>query len=197
MGKNEKKTPMSERILAAAIKLINDEGSIHRVNMRGIAKAAGCAHTNVYNYFESFEDLLWKAFERILDNWMLYTKDRLGNGKKNDTLFAEFILIQIDYALLYSGWYRFIWLEPFPGKAPEYVTGRFQHMQANFAMLISSIVPGKLIKARATKIEQIVHGYLHGELCKLINQRVFSLDQKLHKKRITQNCSELVRALSL
>jgi len=186
---------MSERILAATVKMINEQSGIHGVNMRSVAKTAGCAHTNVYNYFESFDNLLWKAFELILENWVKYTKDRLSVCKP-DKLFAEFIAAQIDFALSNGGWYRFIWLEPFTQTAPETVMIRFHTMQANFASLILSAAGGKFTKARAEKNEEIIHGYLHGELCKLISMRFFSCDSELHKKRIIANCRLLLDRLS-
>lgn len=53
----------------------------------------------------------------------------------------------------------------------------------------------KSSKAQSEKYEEIIHGYIHGELCKLINQRHFLTDTDMHKKRIIANCRLLVKTL--
>lgn len=186
---------MGDRILETAVRMINDEGGIHKVNMRSIAKAAGCAHTNVYNYFESFEKLLWTAFERIVGKWVDYTKERLGETGNSKKLFAKFITTQIDFALANSGWYRFIWLEPLTGNPPESVKDSFHSMQSNFASLINSASGGVCSKIQAEKYEEIIHGYLHGELCKFINGRYFITEIEYHKNRILTNCLVLLNSI--
>ena len=50
-----------ELIVETALALINEEGSSSKVNLREIARRLGCAHTNIYNYYPSLDELLGRA----------------------------------------------------------------------------------------------------------------------------------------
>ena len=56
-----------EQVVETTLKLIKDSENIRSVNLRGVAREIGCAHTNLYNYFSSFDELLWCAHIRILE----------------------------------------------------------------------------------------------------------------------------------
>jgi len=60
-----KKSITKEQIIETALDLLKDKSDIRSVNLREIARVLGCAHTNLYNYFPSFNDLLWEAHMEI------------------------------------------------------------------------------------------------------------------------------------
>ena len=63
MSKRRKSSGTSaEQIVDHALALIAEKGTSRDVNLREISRRVGCAHTNIYNYFASLQDLLRAAF---------------------------------------------------------------------------------------------------------------------------------------
>ncbi len=60
-----KKNISKEQIIDTTLELLKDKSDIRTINLREIARVLGCAHTNLYNYFPSFQDLLWEAHMEI------------------------------------------------------------------------------------------------------------------------------------
>ena len=133
--------PTSERLIEITVNLIDENGGLQGVNLRKIAKLAGCAHTNVYNYFQNFEGLLWAALERILKRWLQYTEEQEQGSPdlEPDTFLARAIASQLDFALEHSGWYRFIWLEPLSGSPPPEVMEILRYHVCGFHILLTII----------------------------------------------------------
>ena len=50
-----------EQIIDSALELLRNRRDVQSLNLREIARALGCAHTNLYNYFSSYPQLLWEA----------------------------------------------------------------------------------------------------------------------------------------
>lgn len=57
---------MKAKFIAALLELLDEEHTPRSVNLRQISRRIGCAHTNAYNYFDSFESLLWHSLAEII-----------------------------------------------------------------------------------------------------------------------------------
>jgi len=124
--------PTASRLVENAVALIEESGGSKGVNLRMIAKRVGCAHTNVYNYFDSFEDLLWGAFLAILKRWVEFTRARVGAQVDQPGLLRAFVQTQVAFAVEHPGWYRFVWLEKLPGQPPPPVLELLNVLRTNF-----------------------------------------------------------------
>ena len=70
----------ADRFIDETLELIAEKGGSQEVNLREIARRIGCAHTNAYNYFVSFDELLWAAFRRGLKRYGEYLVHDLCSG---------------------------------------------------------------------------------------------------------------------
>lgn len=188
--------PTAERLIETTVALIDRQGGLQNVNLRKIAQLSGCTHTNVYNYFHNFEELLWTAFERILDTWRAYIAEQCAPDLAPEEAYADFIAHQVDFAMEHPGWYRFIWLDPFFETPPPHIFERFHFLRAAFLDLIMKASASQLTSEHAEQIEEILHSYCHGDLCKLISGRVSAPDWEQHKQRIILRCRELLKLLT-
>ena len=188
--------PTSERLIEITLQLIDENDGLRGVNLRQIARLAGCAHTNVYNYFQNFEGLLWAALERVLKRWVQYTEERKQGSPdlEPETFLANFTASQIDFALEHSGWYRFIWLEPLSGSPPPQVMEVLQNMQADFLEILSTLSGNTLDHEYMDRVATIIHGYLHGEICKVINGRASRREK--YRSNIITNTQTLLKLLT-
>lgn len=185
----------AERILDVTVRLIDEKNGLHQVNLRQIAQVAGCAHTNVYNYFENFEGLLWAAFARILDLWWRYVQDHFHADLPESERLLDFTAAHIDFALEHAGWYRCIWLDPLFGKAPSEIMTRLHSLRNQFIDLMMQASGKPLTVEQANQFEVVLHGYLHGEICKLVTGRISGSHQQAYRTQILSNVQHLFQLL--
>ena len=146
-----------EEILKAAFSLLEEEGDISTLNMRKTAKYAGCAHTNVYNYFSSFEALKWAMLKQSLQSLDEYIFQKKRND--SDDVFT-LISLYIDFAIEHPAVYKLIWVTDLdPASAPE---------DTDFLYLI----PHKLAALLPPDKADILHSYVHGKLLNMIFSRL-------------------------
>jgi AcrR family transcriptional regulator len=195
MLKKTERNEMAEHLVEAALKLIEERGGLHGVNLRQIAKEAGCAHTNVYNYYQDFEALLWDVFDRIGEVWMDYRAQHLQPGLAQDELVRQLFSVQIDFALKHPGWYRCLWSEPLSGKPPKEIVDNRRKQRDAMARLLIEMQPNTLSKEQADNLFVILFNYVHGAISLLINGRVYRSDLQSYKLQTLDNVQMLVRVL--
>src|ERR1035437_9524560 len=101
-----------DSLVECAVALIDEQGGTQGVNMRAVAARAQCAHTNVYNFFENYEALLWAALGMALDRHVRYIMDRIGSSRaKGLNAYKILLHSQVDFARDHTGLYRFISFE--------------------------------------------------------------------------------------
>lgn len=172
-----------------------NHGAAH-INMRAITRAAGCAHTNVYNYFDSYSDLLYAAMLRTMEMLVLFTQKHVGTKARTYEHFSDFINAQIEFAVQHQGLFWFFWLERLPGAVPEEIKNFAQKLKNRFAELVLNCSDGKLTENEAMEISVVLHSYLHGEICKMISTRELEksgFDET--KQRIKANVDRLLKLL--
>lgn len=177
----------NEIILETTLHLINEKEGIKDVTLRDIAKEIGCAHTNLYNYFSSLDDIFWETLAQVLLKMIDYADvdlDTEADPEENLYLVLSNI---IDFAMDHPGWYKLMWLESLGGEPSEEVKKILTKPGKDFTNKLIKANNNRLSEEEANTIGDILHGYLRGELCKWINHRRFINSRKETKIKILSN----------
>jgi len=174
-----------QRLVEATLELIAEGGGSLGVNLRGISRRVGCAHTNVYNYFDSFQSLLWAAFRRAL---RIYG-EHLTRGL--DTTMPAGVYLETVVSNLASfprenpGLYRFIGSDPIePGTLPGDVMDTVVAMKRWFSLVVAAAAGPSVDPTSAGSAADIVLAYIDGETLNLINGRSIP-DEDLGSRVVT------------
>jgi len=183
MSKQKKLDSAGKEAFVNAVLAMLDEGlSLRELNLRKVARRVGCAHTNAYNYFESFEDLLWWSLKGALERMV----DAAGAGE------GDLIGSYIDFAQKHPTWYRLIWLDPLSGFPPDQVAAYLPVPGQVLTQWIAKITGGS--DSGAGDRIRILHGYLHGELAAITAGRVTGKPAEL-KDRVVSGARMLFKML--
>ena len=165
--------PTAERFVDVTLDLIAEQGGSHGVNLREVSRRVGCAHTNAYNYFAGFDDLLWHAFRRTLDRYAEHLAAGLDESLPPLDYLRRFVTNIATFPQEHPGWYRFIGSDPVdldtaPADVFDTVTRMKRWMVDVFAALCGPEVPAH----EAEDLCNITYAYIDGETLNLINGRV-------------------------
>lgn len=185
MSKQKKLDSAGKEAFVNAVLAMLDEGvSLRDLNLRKVARRVGCAHTNAYNYFTSFEDLLWWSLKGVLE----YMTGMVDPDK------GDLMRAYADFALDHPAWYRLIWLDPLSGDPPAGVAEYLPVPASVYTRWLrvrfgSGVDPAELeLKGR------LLHGYLHGELAAITAGRLTGSRADL-SGRVCSGAQELIRLL--
>lgn len=192
---NNKKHVSKEIILETTLSLIEKNEGIKDVTLRDIAKKVGCAHTNLYNYFSSLDEIFWESLGQVILMMMDYSSKGLNNEKDDEGRFFLILSNLIDFSMEHHGWYRFMWFESIGGNPSTEVTKILYKPGDGFSELIKE-GNNNISSEKANLIGDILHSYLHGELCKWINNRNFISRREETKTKILSNLKHLYKLLT-
>lgn len=186
---------MSERIIQVTLDLIEENGGLQGVNLRQIARRAECAHTNIYNYFADFNDLLWEVYFRISSRmWQDYPL-----GLEEDLSLTEIVqrvcIPLIDFAIDHPGWYRCVWIEPLSSSPPARLLDIRREMRDGIALKIRQACPGLSVD-QANEIFAVMFSYTHGALSLLVNGRVNRQPITVYREHMIANAILIVETIS-
>jgi len=185
---------MKEKLITTTLDLIAQQNGLHGVNLRQIATKAGCAHTNIYNYYQNFEDLLWDAILKIGELWIESGADKYRDLKSLEEVVEQFANIQIDLAWENPGWYRCLWQEPLSGNMPARVMEARRSQRDLLTQAFVKVSQNRLDQSRADRLFQIVFTYIHGSISLMINGRVVRTGQPAYKAQVIQNVRFIIEA---
>ena len=177
---------MSKKLVDVTVQLIEEQGGLQGVNLRQIAKRANCAHTNIYNYYQDFEDLLWDVFARIETLWAEAAIPQINAGLPIDELVERVTRIQIEFAVAHPGWYRCLWSEPLSRKPSQAVRDARRQSRDEMVRFILQSYPD-MEPARGNNLFMILFGYVHGSISLLINGRIYRSSLEEYQEKIVQN----------
>lgn len=164
--------PTAERFIDTTLELIAEKGGSQGVNLREVARRMGCAHTNVYNYFDSFDDLLWSAFRRVLDDYGAHWMYGLDEAQTPDNHLILLVTNLVTYPQRNPGLYRFIGSDPISaGEFPADILATVVEMKQQLFAAFRHCAP-EVDHAVVDEACDIVYAYIDGETFNLINQRV-------------------------
>lgn len=195
MKENTHSKTLRNKLIEITCVMIDNSGSSTGINMRSVAREAGCAHTNVYNYFNSFTDLLYAAMLRTMEILIQFTQQQVGHRPNSAEDFPKFIYAQIDFALKHPGLFRFMWLESLSGDIPANIKEIARELKNRFAGLVYISAGGKLTNDEAMEASIILHGYLHGDICKMISGREIDVKMDEEREIIKKNVDRLLKML--
>lgn len=169
-----------QRLIAATIAAIEENKGLRGVSLRGVAKAAGCSHVNVYHYADGLSGLLWLAYAEALRR---FTQTALAELRTRDpgSDFGEATAAGIiRFARRHEGLYRLMWFEDLPSQPPESVWADITHASSTYREEVSRALdaaePGprdgagrRLSPAEAA---DLFFAYLQGEISLLLNGRL-------------------------
>jgi len=149
-----------EIIINKTLELIEIKQSIQKINLRKIAKELNCAHTNLYNYFSSYNDLLWNALAQAIK----LMNEKIFTEKSLEKIIDSFLQFSIDH----KGLYRLIWYEKIDGEVPDEIRNLLLEPQKkSYENLHDEYEDWE----KVSKKIQVSLAYVHGEITILINNR--------------------------
>ncbi len=176
-----------EMFVNKALDMIDEEDGIRGVNLRKIARSIGCAHTNAYNYFDNYEDLLGQALLVATEKLREHVVSRVKEATDEKSFFDLVVRSQLEFANEHPGWYKLIWLEKID---VEFTKEEEDHIKKQGNVLSLLLLRDKnlnITNERKFVIADIIHGYIHGEISKLINNRhIFKTDEEFINKVVVQ-----------
>jgi AcrR family transcriptional regulator len=181
-----------QRLVAATLDLIVRNGGCRGVNLRQIAARARCAHTNAYNYFDSLEELFWAALLQALEFQAVETERKLRSTAGVAEPLRTLLTTNITFAQKNPGLYRLFWFEPLTGKPPASLLQRLDDMRQLWVRLIGARLAALRSTTDPVWAGQIIHGYFHGEVCKLVGRHAFLPQSADDRERIVANTMALV-----
>ena len=106
-----KKSITKEQIIETALELMKNKSDLRRINLREIARTLGCAHTNLYNYFPSYNDLLWETHAALQEVFLEMIKNKLEAASSAELRLSSFFEAVVDIYMSNEGWFRLSWHE--------------------------------------------------------------------------------------
>ena len=164
--------PTADRFIDTTLELIAEKGGSQDVNLREVARRMGCAHTNVYNYFSSFDDLLWAAFRWVLDDYETHLFSGVDDSLSGKELLRHVVTRLVAYPQQHPGWYRFIGSDPISaGDFPPDILDAIVPMKQRLLDMFRRCAPDT-DPAITDEACNIIYAYIDGEIFNLINARV-------------------------
>jgi AcrR family transcriptional regulator len=114
-----KKDITKEQIVETALELMRNKSDLRGLNLREIARTLGCSHTNLYNYFPSYNDLLWEAHVAILKISVEMLTKKLDIADTPELRLVYFFEAFVEMYLDNKGWFRLAWHEYIDGDRPQ------------------------------------------------------------------------------
>lgn len=193
----EKKSKLTkEQIVNTALSLMRYKTELRTVNMREIARSLGCAHTNIYNYFPSYTDLLWETHTAILNLFIDILDEKIcaaDNAElKLNCYFDAFVQIYFDN----KGWFRLVWLEYIGEERPKSNEDAAQRVQLRLNRIITDICSElKAFTVNTELVNRVIHNthcYIVGEVSNYISGRGLIKNEGELKKYIIKEATNIL-----
>ena len=185
----------ADRFVDATLELIAEQGGSIDVNLRAVSRRLGCAHTNAYNYFDSYGELLWAAFRRALRIYGEHLTHDLRADLHPDTYLRRAIDNLASFPQQNPGLYRFVGSDPIDLETiPDDVMETVTHMKRWFTGAVAAAAAPGTSSVAARETADIVLAYIDGETLNLINGRAIA-DEDL-AGRVVANALRLFELLS-
>jgi AcrR family transcriptional regulator len=194
MQKKIDNNEMKEKLIQTTLDLIDQQGGLHGVNLRQIAFRAGCAHTNIYNYYQDFEDLLWDVIMHIGELWMEYSEKNFTDNLTLEEASDLFASVQFDLAEAHPGWYRCLWQESLSGNLPEKVMESRRESRDAITRIFIRVSKNRLDQAHANRLFQIIFTFIHGSISLMINGRIVRTTEKAYRAQVLDNVQFIVNS---
>jgi len=191
-----KKGITKEHVIDVALSLMKDKEDIRSVNLREIARVIGCAHTNLYNYFASFDDLLWEAHIALLGKASDHIEEKLSQIVEEESKLYHFFFQFVDFYLSNKGWFRLAWVEIIGGQRPKDNEAAVELTVNAFVETLADIWRNlykvEIEKEKMKYALHNVHCYIHGEVSIYIAQRSLIPEEEKLKEYVAKEAAKLL-----
>jgi AcrR family transcriptional regulator len=192
-----KKNITKEQIVETALELMRNRSDLHGLNLREIARTLGCAHTNLYNYFPSYNDLLWETHATIQEIFMEMLTKKLNTANTADLRLAYLFETFVDMYMDNKGWFRLVWHEYIEGDRPQRdieTTEATNKMLNRYIADIWKELSGEYPNAETTKrVLHNTHCYIVGEISNYLLGRGLIKNESELKAYITREAACMFR----
>lgn len=199
VGDFMKKGITKEQVIDVALNLMKEKEDIRSVNLRVIARELDCAHTNLYNYFGSFDDLLWEAHITLLQKASDSVKDKMSQTNDEELRLQYFFFEFVDFYLNNIGWFRLAWVEIIGGKRPQInETATVQTVDTFVDSLITIWKNLYGLEPQKEKMKYALHNvhcYIHGEVSIYIARRSLIPEENEFKQYVTKEAVKMLKLL--
>ncbi|MGC6173653.1 TetR/AcrR family transcriptional regulator [Lacrimispora sp. 38-1] len=186
------KSISKDQIIETALDLMKDRSDIRSINLREIARALGCAHTNLYNYFPSFNDLLWEAHIVIQKKIISELYVRLANMQDQSNKLQCFFSTLADQYLEHRGWFRLAWLDYIDDVRPDNDIIATEEAVSSMVEVLKNIWEDSchevVDREKIYWVLHNVHCYIIGEVSNYFNGRRLISDEEELKNHIADTC---------
>ena len=188
-----KKSITKEQVIETSLDLLKNKSDIRSVNLREIARVLGCAHTNLYNYFPSFNDLLWEAHMEIQKQFIEKIALELARVQDDKHKLHQFYFSLSELYLDHKGWFRLAWLDYIDDARPERDKVETEKVVNTMVEMLESIwlgiYPHAPARERIHSVLHDVHCYIVGEVSNFINGRGLIQDSEILKQHIAETAA--------
>lgn len=188
-----KKNITKEQIVETALELMRDRDESRELNLREIARVLGCAHTNLYNYFPSYNDLLWETHAALMEIFMDMLTKKLKASSNAESRLTGFFEAFADIYLDNKGWFRLAWHKDIGGERPQRDVEVIESTNKALNRYLSEIwkeLSGESPDMEETKrVLHNTHCYIVGEISNYLRGRVFIENEAKLKKYITHEAT--------
>ncbi|MCL1983101.1 MAG: TetR/AcrR family transcriptional regulator [Clostridiales bacterium] len=186
-----------EQVVSTALELMQNKNDLRGLNMREIARALGCAHTNIYNYFPSYNDLLWETHAALQEAFMGMLAEKLKTADSAELRLSFFFKAFVDTYLDKKGWFRLAWHEYIGGERPLRDIEATEKTNAELNRHIAGIWKGLTgedpDEEQARRVLHNTHCYIVGEISNyLLGRGLFENEAEL-KAYITAEAIRMFR----
>jgi len=163
-----KKNITKKQIVNTALELMQNKNDLRGLNLREIARTLGCAHTNLYDYFPSYNDLLWETHVILQVMFMEILTEKLKAANSAELRLNCFFKAFVDMYVDNKGWFRLAWHEYIGDERPQRDIEATEKTNTELNRHITEIwkeLSGKYPDAERTKrVLHNTHCYIVGEI---------------------------------
>lgn len=172
-----KKGITKEQVIEKTLEITRDNQDFSKVNLRVIAREVGCAHTNLYNYFSNFDQLLCEVYIKVLSIFSAKIMEGISGINDYILLLRKLFNEIIDFYLSNRGWFRLLWIESISGIYKEAGYIEASKSADKFVYIIEKNIKNNQSEAPAIgqlkNYIHIVHCYIYGEVSLYISNHSF------------------------
>ncbi len=192
-----KKNITKEQIIETALELMKNKSDLRRLNLREIARTLGCAHTNLYNYFPSYNDLLWETHAALQEVFLEMIIRKLETANTAELRLSYFFEAIVDMYVSNEGWFRLSWHEYIGGERPPQDIEATQRASIEINKYVSEIwneLSGTYPDAEQT--QRVLHNtncYIIGEISNYIFGRGLIQNEVEFKTYIAREATHIFK----
>jgi AcrR family transcriptional regulator len=167
-----------ERILQAALRLIDEGGGAAGVGVREIARLTGCSAPNVYNHFAGIEDLRAEALLRISAEYAAAIARAMRGAKAREDPFGAAARAFLSFAADHPGWLYFYLFEKGGASGRRSVLDDGEARGREMGAIVEAASGGVLAAESVPLVTEAVYRHLVGAVSEFLTGKTGARDRK-------------------